>query len=333
MPSDLEIAVPPPDGSVEPEGYVVVLEHERIHFLDWGGPPEGGSSEGGPGERRPGVQLIHGLGATAWAWTPVARRLRTLTHVVAMDLRGHGLSDAPTSGYEPVQLTEDVLAVAEGSGLLPIAPGEPPTRESATGRVVLAGHGFGAIVAAWTAAALGERCAGLILVDGGWEDLRKTTGVEPDEWLRGLEEPPEIMRSMSAYLADRAGFDLATWDADQERAARACVTEVPAGHLLPSVRPHAQARTVHAMFDYRPAEVLPRVTAPIIALVATDNEQGTRSSALADAQAAIRAAGQQPVRRLSFPGVGHNLMRYRPNDVAAAILSVTMRPATELQGG
>ena len=76
-----------------------------------------------------------------------------------MDLRGHGLSDAPTEAYEPELLAEDVVAVAEGSGLL----GDPADR------VVLVGHGFGAIVAAWAATRLGERCAGLVLVDGGWE--------------------------------------------------------------------------------------------------------------------------------------------------------------------
>ena len=68
---------------------------------------------------------------------------------------------------------------------------------------------------------LGERCAGLVLVDGGWESLEAASGMDVDEFLRGLDEPPEVMRSMAAFLADRAAFDPATWDADQERAARA----------------------------------------------------------------------------------------------------------------
>ena len=120
-------AVPPPDAVAEPDGYVVVVgPGDRIHFLDWGGPVGDG------------VLLLHGLSGTAWAWTPVARRLRATRHVIAMDLRGHGLSDAPTDGYDPPTFSDEVTAVAEGSGLLD-APGT---------RVVLAGHGFGAIVAA-----------------------------------------------------------------------------------------------------------------------------------------------------------------------------------------
>ena len=34
------------------------------------------------------------------------------------------------------------------------------------------------------------------------------------------------------------------------------------------------------------------------------------------------AAGAAPIRVTGFPGVAHNLMRYRPADVAAAILEI-----------
>ena len=35
-------AVPPPDPTAEPQGFVVEVEPgDRIHFLDWGGPPDG----------------------------------------------------------------------------------------------------------------------------------------------------------------------------------------------------------------------------------------------------------------------------------------------------
>jgi pimeloyl-ACP methyl ester carboxylesterase len=309
-PIDTRIEVPPPDGSAEPTGLVVLVEPgDRIHFLDWTGAT---ATDIG------GVLLVHGLSSTAWIWTPVARRLRSRLRTVAMDLRGHGLSDAPTSGYDPVTLGADVIAVAEGSGLLGWQGGP-----DASDRVVLAGHGFGAIVAAWAAAALGDRCAGLVMIDGGFEDFRQATGLEPDEFLRGLDEPPEVMRSLDAYLDDRMGFDPATWDVDQDRAARATIVETAAGRVVPTTRPHVLAACVEAMFDYRPAETLSQVLAPIVLLAATENEQETRGPSLAIVQAALAAAGQPPLRVARFPADGHNLMRYRPVEVTAAILGAT----------
>jgi pimeloyl-ACP methyl ester carboxylesterase len=229
---------------------------------------------------------------------------------VALDLRGHGLSDAPTAGYDRDTLAADAIAVAEGSGLIEAGP------------VVLAGHGFGAIVAAWAAVVLGPRCAGLVLVDGGWEDLRASTGLEPDEFVRTLDEPPEVLRSMSGYLADRQAFDSATWDADQERAARAAVVELPAGRVVSSSRPHAIAGSVAAMFDYRPVDVLAAINAPIVALMAAEDEAGQRGRSLAEVVSGVVARGGRTIQVARFPHDGHNLPRYRPAEVTAAILGV-----------
>jgi pimeloyl-ACP methyl ester carboxylesterase len=309
--------VPPPDATAEPDGYVVEVEPgDRIHFLDWGGP----TTPPAPGDpASSGALLVHGLSNTAWTWTPVARRLRAVRHVVAMDLRGHGLSDAPTEGYDPATLAEDVVAVAEGSGLL----------ASTSDRVVVAGHGFGAIVAAWAAVVLDARCAGLVLVDGGWESLEAATGIDVDEFLRGIDEPPEVMRSMASLLADRQGFDPKSWDGDQDRAARATVVETHAGRVVPSTRPHAAEASVRAMFAYDPVGTLTAVRAPVRALLAADDELGSRAAALAAASGARVSAGRSAIEHDDFPHDGHNLMRYRPDAVSAAILSVAREPASE----
>ena len=279
-----------------------------------GGPAAEGEG-GATAADAPGLLLLHGLAGTAWAWTPVARRLRSLPPVVAMDLRGHGLSDAPTDdgSYDLEVLADDAIAVAEGSGLL------SDTRE----RVVVGGHGFGAIVAASAALALGPRCAGLVLVDGGWESMEAATGLDVDEFLRGLDEPPEVLRSMRAFLADRAAFDQSTWDADQDRAARATVVETHAGRVVPSTRPHALEACVRTMFDYDPRTVLSTIEAPIVALVAADDGTGARAGVLGEMSRVRRSTGRTPVRVEPFPHDGHNLMRYRPREVSAALLSVT----------
>jgi pimeloyl-ACP methyl ester carboxylesterase len=242
---------------------------------------------------------------------------------VAVDLRGHGLSDAPTTEYDPTALAGDMVAVAEGAGL--VAAGPPPGGGVRRERVVLAGHGFGAMVAAWAAVELGERCAGLVLVDGGWQDVAAETGLTPAEWLRDLAEPPEVMRSMEAFLEDRRSWDPGRWDADEERAARSTVVAVPAGHVVAAIRPHALERSVEAMFGYRPTKALGRLEVPIVALVAADDEDASKTAALAELDAERRAAGRAPIAVARFPRDGHNLPRYRPADVAGAILRLAGR--------
>jgi pimeloyl-ACP methyl ester carboxylesterase len=307
-----------PDARIEPQGFMVVVGHgDRIHFLDWTAvnspPPDGG---------RPGIVLVHGLSATAWIWAPVARRLAGVRRTVAIDLPGHGLSDAPTSveAYAPDALAETVVAAAEGARMVALEAFSDGGGEPGERRAVIVGHGFGGSVAAWAAIRLGPRCAGLVLVDGGWESLPEATGMEPEEFMRTTEEPPEVMRSLAAYLTDRREFDPATWDDDQERAARAAVVELPVGRIVPSVRPHSLEATVRTAFAYDPRAVLPEVRAPIVALAAADDDERTHTGALERTQAVLAAAGRPPIRVIRFPSNGHNLMRYRPTEVAAAIL-------------
>lgn len=307
LPLDL---VPAPDRDARPAGFMVASDDgDRLHFLDWGGPDGDPAVSTAPA----GVVAIHGLSSTAWSWSPVARRVCGVTRFVAMDLRGHGLSDAPTEpeAYALDVLGGDVAAVAEGSGLL-----EPGAR------VVLAGHGFGAMVAMAAALRLGDRCAGVVLVDGGWESMDAALDVDADEFLRGIEEPPEIMRSLRAFLADRVAFDPDSWDDDQDQAARAQVVETHAGRVVPATRPHALEASVRAMFRYDPGPLLAGVAAPVLALRASSEDPQARAAALRHGSARRESAGLPPVATFAFEGDGHNLMRYRPAEVSAAILAL-----------
>jgi N-formylmaleamate deformylase len=125
---------------------------ERIHYLDWSGEPAATP-------RRPALLLLHTLTQTSWSWAPVARRVSALTRVLAIDLRGHGLSDAPREGYDLASVALDALTVATANGLGSDAAGPP---------MVVAGHGAGAAVAATMASLRPASVAGVALVDGGW---------------------------------------------------------------------------------------------------------------------------------------------------------------------
>ena len=189
---------------------------------------------------------------------------------------------------------------------------------------IVAGHGFGAMVAAAMIAAQPASVLGICLVDGGWEEAADATRMSESELLVAMADPPEVMTSMDVYLADRRDFDPASWDADQEVAARAQVDEKPAGHVALITKPSVQRRLIDAMFTYRPLETLADSSCHILILAASsgtadDEEERERRLALDDLQRARSTAGRSPADVLRFDGVGHDLMRYRPGEVSDAI--------------
>lgn len=293
----------------EPDSLVVAMDTgDRIHYLDWGG----------AAGALPPVLLIHGLAATGWTWAPIARRLRVHTRVLAMDLRGHGLSESPRTGYDLESLAFDALTILVANGYGSDIGGRP---------AVVAGHGLGAMVAATMASIQPESVAGLALIDGGWEELEESTGMSAVDFERTIGDPPEVMASMVAYLADRREFDPSTWDADQERAARAAVDEKHAGHVAPVTRTHALRATIESMFDYRPTETLASLPMPIQIEIAesgsADDESARERQIALDDIVRVRTDRGFPSPDIRhFSGAGHNLMRYRPAELSAAVVDL-----------
>lgn len=290
--------------TANPEPMIVQLQTgERIHYLDWAG---------GPGVP---IVLVHGLTRTAWIWLPVASRLVASHALVAPDLRGHGGSDAPLKGYELNSLALDVLTVMAGRGWGEAADGPA---------AIIVGHGLGAMVAVEMARLQPGSVAGALLLDAGWEEMVDATRMLPDQLVEAIADPPEVLASMDTYLADRRDFDPATWDEYQETAARAQVVEKHAGHLGLVTKGATIRRAVDAMYGYRPLESLTEADCPVTIMVAAnatadDEDERERRLALDDAQRARHDAGLAEMRVVRLEGVGHDLMRYRPDRVVAEV--------------
>ncbi len=85
-------------------------------------------TEAGAGEP---ILMLHGFPESSREWAPVMTALSHRAHVIAPDLRGAGMTDAPDSGYDTETVVRDVIALLDELGL---------------DRVSLVGHDWGAIV-------------------------------------------------------------------------------------------------------------------------------------------------------------------------------------------
>jgi pimeloyl-ACP methyl ester carboxylesterase len=125
------LAQPYQDATVEVDG-------ASIHYLCWGEPG------------RNGLVFVHGGGAHAYWWAPLAATFASEYRVVAVDLSGHGESDH-RSEYEIEQWAAEVVTVARDEGI--------------AGKPVVVGHSMGGFVTIATAALFGDELAGAIICD------------------------------------------------------------------------------------------------------------------------------------------------------------------------
>lgn len=91
----------------------VVINHLRLHLLEWGEPDA------------PPLLLLHGGNQSAHSWDLVSLHLADRYHIYALDQRGHGDSEwARDAEYAPDQMARDALAlIAQEGAATPIVVG------------------------------------------------------------------------------------------------------------------------------------------------------------------------------------------------------------------
>jgi pimeloyl-ACP methyl ester carboxylesterase len=73
----------------------------KLRYLEWGQPGN------------PDILLVHGWTSFAPSWNAVAEYFQDHYHVIAPDLRGHGESDKPQTGYRLRDFAEDIRALIQ----------------------------------------------------------------------------------------------------------------------------------------------------------------------------------------------------------------------------
>src|SRR5512139_3390557 len=94
--------------------------------------------------------FIHGFGGKAEQWHYQLQKFAVENRVIALDLRGHGLSDKPGSGYDMSRIIEDLETAL--------------TLLKVKGKIVLVGHSFGGAIVTEYALKHPDRVERLILM-------------------------------------------------------------------------------------------------------------------------------------------------------------------------
>lgn len=184
--------------------YLTTPDGVRLAYIDSGGP-------GAP------VLALHGAYGRGRGWMPLAHRLNR--RVIAVDQRGHGLSDKP-GDYSRAAFVADTVAVIEKLGLGPLP---------------IIGHSLGAINAYQLAAQYPDLVESFVAMD-----FPAVAGTFEDPWLDELPDrfaslhemcsAIERLRSPEAWLhfresaaEDDRGWYF-RWNATDMRAVKRAVT-------------------------------------------------------------------------------------------------------------
>lgn len=170
----------------------------------------------------PEVLLVHGIGSSSRDFAPAIDGLVELTTPITVDLRGHGESDKPESGYHYDDYARDLEALLQAIGM------ETP---------IILGHSLGGILTLWWAMQHPDEARALIIEDAplrsgeefrpafdGWgylnslpyEAVRGYYGKENPDWPQYLVETrawdmtntkPEAIAELRAASMSNEGLD------------------------------------------------------------------------------------------------------------------------------
>ena len=208
------------------------------------------------GEKGENILCIHGITANCRCWDVLAQALCNEHRLLAMDLRGRGLSDKPENGYSIETHCNDIRSLLQNLGLK---------------QAVLMGHSLGAFIAIVFAATYPELVDRLILVDGGGklseEQMNKVfAGIKPS-----LDRLGKVFPSFETYLdmMKQAPF-LKEWSEALDVYYRYEVEDVEGGGIRTRIRPEHITEEAINLRKVDVGEFYPKLSCPVLILRAPE---------------------------------------------------------------
>jgi pimeloyl-ACP methyl ester carboxylesterase/DNA-binding SARP family transcriptional activator len=219
-----------------PREDLIPLNEVTLHVVDWPG-------------AEPTILALHGSAGMAHSFGALAGRLAPAHRFVGVDLRGHGFSDKPPSGYDLERHVEDIRQL--------IAALRVP-------RPVLLGHSAGGAIATFVAAR--TDVAGLILLEAmiGDRAFSENAAAQAAPLAHSLGQP---VAGFDTYLATwRARWGPLTDEAERlaERWARFALAPMPDGRYRERALRAAVEAEWASIIAADGLGALARVTCPIL---------------------------------------------------------------------
>jgi len=271
----------------------------RLHCVHWSDP----SAEG-----RVPIVLVHGLASNARLWDAAARELAALGHgVLAVDQRGHGLSDKPDDGYDMATVADDL---AELVSVL--------ADEDARWRAPLVvGQSWGGNVVVELAARHPRAVRGVCAVDGGTIQLARSF---PD-WETCAERltPPRLVGTEAGRLRSAIAAMHPDWPEESVAGVMHNMEVRADGTIAPWLTLERHMRIVRALWDHDPVALYPHIEVPVMFTPAlasniADDHQRHKHAQIDEAQRLVPRCRVEP-----FVDADHDLHAQQPARFAAAI--------------
>lgn len=254
------------------------------------------------GGAKPSLVLAHGATEDSLCWAPVAEALTADYDVVMVDARGHGHSDAPAEGYDPLTQATDLAAVIAALDL---------------DRPAILGHSMGAMTTLVLAGTFPNVPRAILLEDPGplWADWPASSAdTQSVADMRTRNEAYRRMTREELIAAQRARHP--GWSEPELSAVADAKRQVnPAAFAV-------YALSTAAKVDW-PA-VVRRITCPVL-LIRSDPEQG----GIVTAEHAAELQTLAPQARVAHvPDAGHSIRRDQFARYVDAVRAFLAEPAT-----
>jgi pimeloyl-ACP methyl ester carboxylesterase len=248
--------------------------------------------------------LVHGLASNAKTWDLVANVLSAAGHhVVAIDQRGHGLSDKPEAGYGFEEVTADLAALVRAMGL------EQP---------IVAGQSWGGNVVVEFAHRYPDMPSGLVLVDGGLIELSNRPGATWETISVDLK-PPYLLGTPRTQMVERFRQFHPNWSDEQIDLQMGNYETLEDGTIRPWLTLDRHMQILWALWNQHPSEMLETLETPVMIAIADSGPPERRLTRVEEAER-LEKLRPDRVRWMQFKDAAHDIHIDQPEEHANWVL-------------